>query len=472
MSRKNVFIALLLFMGLVQMNFLFAEQQKPNILVIMVDQQSADAMSCVIGDRYLQTPNMDMLAAEGIRFENAYSPNPLCVPMRTSMMTGRFPHQTGVLANGKVNDDIDLSNYLFLGKIFKDAGYETAYFGKWHVVLSGMRRDVHGFDKFDPRGTQDARPAADFLKASHDQPFFAFASFLSPHEVCQWARKQDLPGGPIGEVPPLEELPPLKTNFFAPQNETDIMTYMRASYHASSAFPLANYTDADYRRLLWGYYRLVERADHFLGEVLDALKESGQEENTLVVFLADHGDCAGSHHFNQKTVFYDESTRVPFIVKWKGKTIQGTTDVLLNTGTDMIPTLCEFAGIELPSGFPGKSVMAPAMGKEPEWKRDFIVSENYMIQGQPVDGVSLEPQGRMVRSDRYKYCIYSEGKDRESLVDMQFDPLEMVNQAKNDMYKEILEQHRRYLREHAQQTNDAMALQMLESCVSGVYAGP
>ncbi|HSH20226.1 MAG TPA: sulfatase/phosphatase domain-containing protein, partial [Draconibacterium sp.] len=207
--------------------------------------------------------------------------------------------------------------------------------------------------------------------------------------------------------------------------------------------------------------RLIERADAFVGEVMNALRESGQEENTLVVFFSDHGECAGSHHWNQKTVFYDESVRVPFIMKWEGKTIKGTSDVLLNTGTDMIPTLCDFAGIKIPPGFPGKSLMAPATGKESNWKRDYVVSENYMVQGSPVDGVSLKPQGRMVRSSRYKYCIYSEGKNRESLVDMQYDPLEMVNQAKNLLYQDILEQHRRYLKEHAEQSKDKMALEML-----------
>jgi arylsulfatase A-like enzyme len=452
---------LLLALFLIHVQLLHSEPtQKPNIVIIMVDQQFADAMSCVMGNQYINTPHMDKLAEQGMRFTEAYSPNPLCMPMRTSMMTGRFPHQTGVLTNG--NDDIDPSKFIFLGKILKDAGYETGYFGKWHVAFDIKKKDVHGFDVLFPKSIHDPKPAANFIKQKHDKPFFAFASFLSPHEVCQWARKQDLPGGPIAEIPPLEDLPPLKTNFFAPENETDIMTFMRKSYQANlRLFPVGDYTNADWRRLRWGYYRLIERADSFVGEVMDALKESGQEENTLVVFLSDHGDCAGSHRWNQKTVFYDESARVPFILKWNGKTIKGTSDVLLNTGTDMIPTLCDFAGIKIPKGLPGKSLMAPATGTTPNWKRDFVVSENHMVQCEPVDGKNYKPQGRMVRSARYKYCIYSEGNDRESLVDIEFDPLEMVNEAKNPVYKEILEQHRAYLKEHAKQNNDVMALKIL-----------
>lgn len=427
----------------------------------MTDQQFADAMSCVVGDEYLHTPNMDRLAEKGVRFTKAYAPNPLCLPMRTSMATGLFPHQTQVFTNN--DKKIKATEYSFLGQLFKDAGYETGYFGKWHIALKEEQKEIHGFDiLFGDNTKLDSKPAAEFIKQNHEKPFFAVASFLSPHEICQWARKEELPGGQISELPSLKNLPPLKTNFSIPQNETDIMAFMRKSYHANRRFPVGEYTNAEWRRLLWGYNRLIERADDFVGEITDALKESGQEENTIVVFLSDHGDCAGSHQWNQKTNFYDESARVPFIIKWEGKTKKATSDVLANTGIDMIPTLCDFAEIDIPDGLPGKSLMASAMGKTPEWKREFVVSENHMVQGDPVDEKALQPYGRMLRSKNYKYCIYSEGEDRESLVDMQFDPGEMVNQAKNPVYKKVLEQHRNYLKKHAIQTNDLGAQKMVE----------
>ena len=445
----------------IQIQQSFAQsKEKPNIIIIITDQQFADAMSCVMGNEYLNTPNMDRLAEKGVRFTKAYSPNPLCLPMRTSMITGQFPHETGVFTNN--DKKLDASKYPFLGKIFKDAGYETGYFGKWHIALKEEEKEIHGFDVMFPKSNLDAEPAVEFIKQKHDKPYFAVASFLSPHEICQWARKEELPGGPIGELPALENLPPLKTNFSAPQNETDVMVFMRKSYHANRRFPVGDYTNADWRRLVWGYYRLIERADDFVGQITSALKESGQEENTIVVFLADHGDCAGSHHWNQKTVFYDESARVPLIIKWDGETKKGTSDILVNTGIDMIPTLCDFAGIEIPHGLPGKSLKTPVFGNTPNWKREFIVSENHMVQGDPVDDKALQPFGRMIRSSNYKYCIYSEGKERESLVDMQFDPGEMVNQAKNPVYKKVLEQHRNYLEQHAKESHDVVALKMLE----------
>ena len=181
-----------------------------------------------------------------------------------------------------------------------------------------------------------------------------------------------------------------------------------------------------------------------------------------MIFLSDHGECHGAHRWNQKTVFYDESTRVPFIVSLKGKTPKGTSDLLINVGIDTIATLCSFAGIDIPAGLPGKSLMAPALGRKPDWKRDFVVSHNHMIQCESVDGKHLKPQGRMVRSDRYKYCLYSEGKHRESLVDMEHDPGEMVNQAGNPDFTDVLNQHRDFLKEYAELHKDEMALKMLK----------
>lgn len=435
--------------------------EKPNVLIIMTDQQFSDCMSCVMGDKYIKTPNMDALAANGTRFSHAYSPNPLCMPMRASMITGHFPHETGVQTNSDTHQDGE--KYKFMGRIFKEAGYDTAYFGKWHISVSPKKKEIHGFDTFEGGNSQiNPEPVMEFLRQKHEKPFLVFASFLTPHEICEWSRRQQIPGAQLGVVPPVEVRPPLRSNFNPPRNETDIMTHMRKSYQAHKLFPVGNYTEDDWRRQIWGYYRLIERADLFVGRVMQALRDSGQEENTIVVFLSDHGDCHGAHHWNQKTVFYDESCRVPFIVSWKGKTPKGVSDQLLNTGIDLIPTICDMAGVKPPDGLPGHSLKALAMGAIPEWKREYIVSQNHMIQCEPVDGKDLKPNGRMVRSDRYKYCLYSEGERRESLVDMQNDPGEMVNQAGTPGFKDALMQHRTYLKEFAEKYNDSTALEMLE----------
>ncbi len=442
------------------------ESDRPNILMLMTDQQFADVMSCVMGNTYIHTPHMDSLAENGVRFTRAYSPNPLCVPMRTSMITRLHSHQTRVQTNGDM-DTFKADDKLFMGGIFKQAGYETAYFGKWHIPVKPERKDVHGFETFVGNAHLDPVPAAAFLKQMHNKPFLAVASFNSPHEICEWARKEDLPGGPIGTPPEIDERPPMRANSEPPQNETDIISHMREAFQSWEiggrlAFPVGDYTEDDWRRHIWGYYRLIERADRFIGVLMNALRESGEEENTVVVFVSDHGDCHGAHRWNQKTVFYEESTRVPLIISQKGATRKSTSDLLVNVGTDIIPTLCAFAGINHPEGLPGLSMKEPALGRMPSWTREYVVSQNHMIQCATVNGKHLTPHGRMVRSDHYKYCLYSEGERRESLVDMKSDPGEMVNQAGNPDFANALKQHREFLYKHAERHRDEKALDMLK----------
>jgi choline-sulfatase len=236
---------------------------------------------------------------------------------------------------------------------------------------------------------------------------------------------------------------------------------MRRAYQGHRLFPVGQFSPAKWRQYLWAYYRLVEKVDRQVGTVLEALRESGEEKNTVVIFLSDHGECHGAHRWNQKTVFYDESARVPFIISQRGRTPAGTSDTLVHTGVDLIPTLCDFAGINAPGKLPGRSLKNFALVKNPRRDIPYVVTSNHMVQCVPVDGVLLRPEGRMVRSDRYKYCIYSEGERRESLVDMVSDPGEMANVAEAPGFRDILLKHRAYLREFAGKHGDTTALSML-----------
>ena len=434
--------------------------KSPNILVIITDQQFADAMSCCIGRDYIHTPNMDSLAASGMRFTRAYCPNPLCVPSRTSMFTGHYLHETGIQTNAK--EKIDPDKFICMGRIFKEAGYDTGFFGKWHMPFKEANSNEHGFDTYiGKEGRYSGVPASQFIRLDRERPFLAIASFLNPHNICEWSRGQKLPGGPIGEPPEPQACPPLKPNMAPPEGETDIISHMRKGYQTHRLFPVGNFTNDKWRQYRWAYYRLIEKVDRHVGTLLDALRESGQQENTLIVFLSDHGECHGVHRWNQKTVFYDEAARVPLIISQKGRTPQGTCDTLVQTGVDLIPTLCDFAGIDVPKGLPGRSLKACALNQAPGDDRPYIVVSNGMVQCEPVDGVMLQPDGRMVRSSRYKYCLYSLGRRRESLVDMQADPGEMVNLAAKRQYRKALLQHREFLRDFALKHDDSVALSML-----------
>ena len=431
--------------------------RRPNVLLIMTDQQSAEAMSCRIGDTYLKTPAMDSLAARGMLFTRAYCANPLCVPSRTAIFTGRYSHETGAQTNNFRS--LDLATFPCLGTVFKEAGFDTGYVGKWHLPINRKDKAAHGFDLMENiknNGGDADTPAlaVEFLRRARQGPFFLVVSAVNPHNICEWARGDRLPDGSIGEPPPIDECPPLRANHGPPENETDIMSLMRRSFQASPTFPVGRFDEKRWRQYAWAYYRMIEMVDGHIGTVLDALRDSGQENDTLIVFTADHGDCQGAHKWNQKTVFYDESSRVPLIVSWPGVTAIGTSDRPVNTGVDLLPTLCDFAGIPIPDGLPGSSLKATANGLEARGAREFVVVSNEMVQGVEVDGRNPQPQGRMVRSQRYKYCVYSLGQRRESLVDMQNDPGEMINLAEDRQYRNVLEEHRRYLRQWCRTNRD------------------
>ena len=429
---------------------------KPNILLIMTDQQFAEAMSCVIGKQYLNTPAMDSLAAGGMRFTHAYSPNPLCVPARTSIFTGYYPCQTGIQTND--NATIDPKKFPSMGTIFKTAGYDTGFCGKWHMPLPIKDVATHGFtwraggDKHDEA---NATAAVKFLKTKRDKPFLLVVSLTNPHDIAEWSRGQTLPSdGQLTDPPPPDQCPPRRWNFATPRNETDSMLLMRKSYQSAPMFPVGGFDENKWRQYLWAYYRLIEKADALVARVLAALHEAGQDENTVIFFTADHGDCQGAHGWNQKTVFFDEATRVPLIVTLPGKTKAGTSDRLVTTGVDLIPTMCDYAGIPLPKDLPGMSLKPTANGKASAEPRQYVVTSIKMVQGAKIEGAMPVCNGRMVRSPRFKYCVYDIGRRRESFVDMDKDPGELTNLAGDAVYAGILRQHREYLRQWRAKVDD------------------
>lgn len=434
--------------------------KRPNVLILTTDQQSAGAMSCQIGNRYLNTPNLDSLAAAGMRFTRAYSANPICVPSRTSMYTGRYPVETGVETNDDIKPGLDPSKFPCMGTIFERAGYETAYFGKWHLPYPVENKSAHGFQHIREQiiDHPTADQAVQFLSRKQSQPFLAVASFLNPHNICNWARGEKLSEGDIGSPPPLADCPPLRANFAPQRNEPDIMTLMRQCYQRNPMFPVGGFDEAKWRQYEWAYYRMIEKADALIGQVLQAVRDKGLEENTLIVFLADHGDCQGAHHWNQKTVFYEESARVPFIVRWKSTIKPGVSDRLVTTGVDLIPTLCGSAGLPQPKNMPGLNLIGTALGRTHRDPREYVVASNHMVQGAPINGRIPKPRGRMVRSQRYKYCVYSEGNRRESLVDLVRDPGEMVNLAGAPHFEEILKAHRQMLRQWGETIGDSFPI--------------
>ncbi len=408
-------------------------------------------MSCA-GNRYLKTPAMDSMATEGIRFANAYVTNPVCAPSRISMATGVMAGRLGVLNNGeraRVPSEVSQNS---LGKLIKSAGYDTFYGGKVHMCPELNPLDA-GYDEFF-RDQREALPVAciEFLKRERERPFFAVASFINPHDICfaYSAYKGKSPRGKSSvedlyqqalNLPP-EQLPPLPDNFRIPELEPDaIDLYSKATAVTPAGTMRKVYDERQWRIYRWIYCRLTERVDQHIGRILDALKRSGLEEETLIVFTSDHGDMDACHRLASKGRFYEQSVRVPLLMRYKGTIIPGKVDErLVSSGLDILPTLCSYAGVDVPDSLLGNSLRSIAEGRPVDTWREYVVTENHT--------------GRMLRSRQFKYCVYRDGEFRESLIDMREDPGEMRNLAAAPEYRDILTRHQRYLHQWIASTGD------------------
>lgn len=417
------------------------ENRRPNIIYIMTDQQCATAMSCA-GNPDVLTPNMDRLAEHGIRFTNAYCAMPLSGPARGAMFTGYMPSETGIIEN-----DIPVPDSLkgmTLGSLVASAGYDCAYAGKWHVNTVSLPSD-HAFGFRNLHGHNDtglSEACIEYLREDHDRPFFLVASYINPHNICEYARGQNTPHASLPEFT-LEDCPPLPANFAVNPYDAAVLQFeKRQSY---SLYPSQDFTPDDWRRYRYAYYRLVEAVDAEIGKLLDEIDRQGLWDNTVIIFTSDHGDGNASHQWNQKTVLYEEVANIPFIICLPGGRNAGKVlPQLVNNGTDLMPTVCDWAGAEVPAGRSGLSLRDVAeSGDAAHSFRDYVVTETNFNQ-------TAGTSGWMVRTARYKYVLYDKGLYREQLYDMENDRGEMVNLAVDSRYRHIVEEHRTMLREWMQ----------------------
>ncbi len=434
----------------------------PNILYIMTDQQHAGMMSCT-GNRWLKTPAMDSLAAAGTRFELAYSSNPVCMPARTSMMTGRYPSHFGIRGNqGRLIPPEAQAHAL--GNLLRGAGYRTAFGGKTHWPSSMTPQSI-GFEYLTADERDDlADKCASFLREQHDRPFLLVSSFINPHDICYMAidaytRAENLPAmyprnqierqcvAAASAMPAgvsrqeffARHCPPLPPNHAATMEEPGAY----AGFGSFRGWARRNWSDEDWRLHRWAYCRLTEAVDGQIGRVLAALRAAGLDRTTVVIFSSDHGDMDAAHGFEHKSLPYEESARVPFLVSWPGHIPAGVVNRrhLVSSCVDLLPTICDFAGVEPPAGLPGRSVRPIASGKAPaDWRNELVIE----CTG-----------GRCLRSRRYKYTMWEGPVPREMLIDMERDPGEMKNLAANPAFASVLAEHRRLLRQHIESREDA-----------------
>ncbi len=374
---------------------------------------------------------MDHLVESGIRFDQAYCGNPICVPSRTSMITGLHSHQTGITYNV---DDAEFYGDS-IGSLLKQGGYRTGYVGKWHIPRSTEDADWHGFDFMaeSDRVFQDEKVSEvclAFLRQPSTKPYFLVASYNNPHDICEWARKLDggfegeaidLWNGLILDPPSSRKCPDVPVNFSIEPHEPAIVRKHKRSMRGT--YPSENWTEERWRQYLWGYDRLVELVDREMAKLLEALSGVDNARRTVIIFTSDHGDGRASHQWNQKTLHYEETAKVPLILVDPELKASQVCSQLAQTATDVFATIADYAEVPLSDCHDGLSLRDLYLG---EVDRDAIFSQTdlHSKYGQS-DGV----YGRMCRFRNYKYIVYSHGDAREQLFDLDLDPGEMNNLA-------------------------------------------
>lgn len=401
----------------------------PNILLVLTDQQSLDTISA-LNVAGISTPHMDRLMARGVTFTESYCTGALCSPTRSSILTGRMPSETGVFRNG-LSIREGMPN---LGQMMRTAGYDTYYAGKWHLPF-GYTWHVPGFDVISAgtigqghyMDSMATRACEAFLTTRQtSRPYFLFVNYLQPHDICQFGTNRfDLKDDPQF-VDIAHELPPLPPNHYsAPSGEHGSVINARRK-------TMGIWSEDLWRYYSWAYDRMVEQVDAELGRLLDALDSSGLDQNTVVIFTSDHGEGRGRHGLITKNFLYEEATRVPMIVSWPGHTDQGKVDAThLVNSIDIMPTLCDYAGIDSPPTC-GHSFRPFCEGKEGP-SHEVAVTE-------------VRTTGRSVRTTDYKYIEYF-GTDNIQLFDLKNDPWEMENLAEHTQYASVLADHARLLRD-------------------------
>lgn len=404
--------------------------EKPNFLVILTSQQNLNAISAY-GCRYLQTPYMDALAKHGIRFQKAYSASPSTTSSRFSLITGLLPNQSRLNAVQSGN----MKSFHNLGDMLAKEGYQSHWAGSWYLPekfphidtlrLKGFRMlDFMEVDKANLSGRYTdeylAESVSRFLKSRIRQPFFLVVSFQNPQDINLLASKPDAFPVPAN----LNSAPPLPANHNMAQHEPDFLKDMRLNQQAGSVVASTNdFTEEEWRNYLYHYYRLNENLDQQIGKIISTLETESLDENTLIILTSDHGEGAGSHAWAGAGAFYEESVKTPFIVTQFGKVPNNmANNENLVSGTDLLPTVLDYAGIDIPENLNGQSLRPLIENQDTLW-RNYLVSQLDLFYGEN------NKKARMITDGSFKLIVYSYGKPGMQLFNLQNDPGETKNLA-------------------------------------------
>ncbi|MES2393002.1 MAG: sulfatase-like hydrolase/transferase [Acidobacteriota bacterium] len=434
----------------------------PNILWICTDEQRADTLGG-FNNSFLHTPRLRKLIDESVTFTNAFVQTPICSPSRASFLTGRYPHVTGLRANGQRIRE----NERLVTRVLADHGYVCGLVGKLHLSpcadgraeqriddgyeLFRWSHDLEndwpgqnmwrvwleqqgvkwperpkGFERIrvrgvpiDPKYTQTswcAQEAIAFLRAKKPlSPWLMSVNMVQPHHPFE-PTEEYLARYPVEKMPN-----PLYTDGELDSKPVYQQIDHRGAYGGTN-ISFANESAGDRRLTTAAYYAMIEQIDTAVGQMLDALEESGQAENTIVIFMSDHGEMLGDHGLYLKgPYFYDCLTRVPLIVRWPKRFRKGLKVDALVELVDLAPTLLEAAGIPAEVGMQGRSLSHLLTGDTTE-HRTSVYCEYLDAQAL----YDVPPVCSSVRTERYKVAYYRMQKTGE-LYDLHEDPTETKN---------------------------------------------
>lgn len=436
---------------------------RPNIVFIMSDDHASHAISAY-GSRINETPNLDRIADEGMRFDAVFCTNSICTPSRAAILAGTYNH-----VNGVTTLDTHMDNTLWtFPKALQAAGYRTAMFGKWHLG-HGPAHDPTGFDFWrvlpgqghyhnpvmlqagpNPvveRGgyvtdliTDDCLAFLDRHQASHaDQPFALFCHHKAPHRTWEPSREHFTMYDDVDIPEPDTFRDDLAGRADVIQAVKMRMMDLDPIVDLKATVPPGLSLDEEiswrYQRYIKDYLRVVASIDDNVGRLLDRLDNDGLSDNTIVIYTSDQGFFLGDHGWFDKRLMYEESLNMPFLMRYPEKIAPGSTndDVIVNV--DFAPTLLDFAGVDAPAHLQGRSFAAATLGESPaDWPTSM-----YYRYWMHRDGAHLCPAHYGVRTRTHKLiCYYNDPLDQLGangptdpieweLFDLEADPLEVDN---------------------------------------------
>ncbi len=419
---------------------------KKNVLFIIVDDLNT-TLGCY-GHPIVKTPNIDELAKSGVKFNHAYCNYAVCGPSRGSFLTGLRPESIGILDNrtplkSVIGDRITMpalfrqNGYytMSLGKIFHGSkdhndpnawdeiyGYSATELGKkgeTRNITDGVLKWCHwkaaeGDDE-DQADGQIAKKAVEFIKTEKEKPFFLAVGFHKPHDPFIAPKK-------YFDMYPLEECnPPVLPDGWEPP-------YKHTLPGETKTFN--KFTDQDKREFLRSYYACTSFMDAQVGKLMDALKESGQLENTLVVFFGDHGYHLGEHNWWNKVTIFEKGTNAPFIMSGQAIRENGVASDAMFEYIDIYPTLAELLNLEnTPDYLEGKSFAEVLNQPNKPFRSEVraVVRRGKMM-------------GRMVKNENYRYVEWDNGNKGQELYDQKNDPIEYHNLAEKPEYSAVVDE--------------------------------